>query len=99
MERHDTDPVALFFGLVFLVAGSLFFFGAEVGSMSPDWVLPSALVGLGMIVAAVTLSLASRGSRAAAAASSATADVPAAGPATITANDTNTGDTNTDDTV
>lgn len=55
MDRHDTDPVALVFGIAAMAAGAIFFLGGEVASISAAWIVPAVMVALGLGVGAFAL--------------------------------------------
>lgn len=60
MDRHETDPVALLFGIAAMAVGGIFFFGGEVGSISTEWILPSVMIAIGLGVGAFALNSLSR---------------------------------------
>ena len=64
MRRHDLDWVSLVGGLVFLAIALAYLLQVSVGvSIAVGWVLPIALIGLGIAGLAVSLTRTSRPGR------------------------------------
>ena len=56
MNRHETDPLSLAFGSIFLVIGALFWFGdIDAFEFVSVWALPVGLVSLGLVLGAVAV--------------------------------------------
>jgi hypothetical protein len=64
VRRHDLDWVSLVAGLVFLAIALAYLLQVSVGvSIAAGWVLPIALIGLGVAGLVVSLTRASRRGR------------------------------------
>lgn len=49
MKRHDTDPLALISGILFLIVGSAYLVAEQTSAdIDARWVLPVALIAVGL---------------------------------------------------
>lgn len=49
MKRHDTDPLALISGILFLIVGSTYLVAEQTSAdIDARWVLPVALIAVGL---------------------------------------------------
>lgn len=56
MQRHETDPLSLAFGIIFAAIGSAFLFGdLDAFEFLSVWALPAVLLASGIVLAAVAI--------------------------------------------
>lgn len=56
MQRHETDPLSLAFGIIFAAIGGAFLFGdLDAFEFVSVWALPGILLAIGIVLAAVAI--------------------------------------------
>ncbi len=56
MQRHETDPLSLAFGVIFAAIGGVFLFGnIDAFGFVSVWALPSVLLATGIVLGAVAI--------------------------------------------
>ncbi len=56
MQRHETDPLSLAFGVIFAMIGGAFLFGdIDAFEFVSVWALPSVLLATGIVLGAVAI--------------------------------------------
>jgi hypothetical protein len=56
VQRHETDPLALAFGAIFVAIGGAFLFGdVDAFEFVSVWALPAVLFATGIVLGAVAL--------------------------------------------
>lgn len=56
MQRHETDPLSLAFGIIFAAIGGAFLFGdLDAFEFVSVWALPAVLLATGIVLAAVAI--------------------------------------------
>ena len=56
MQRHETDPLSLAFGVIFAAIGGVFLFGnIDAFEFVSVWALPAILLATGVVLGAVAI--------------------------------------------
>lgn len=56
MQRHETDPLSLAFGIIFAAIGGVFLFGSiDAFEFVSVWALPAVLLATGIVLGAVAI--------------------------------------------
>ena len=56
MQRHETDPLSLAFGVIFAAIGGAFLFGnIDAFEFVSVWALPAVLLATGIVLGAVAI--------------------------------------------
>ena len=56
MQRHETDPLSLAFGVIFATIGGVFLFGnIDAFEFVSVWALPAILLATGVVLGAVAI--------------------------------------------